>query len=147
MSNSIKIIGSIVLLATMLSGTKAYQAVASTTNIIFPHPTETTPPCSDTTISQALSPDKAWNAVEYSEVCQGDYPFQTSIVALIKLVSTSNPTTNDIVFAFDTGINKTLNPSFSWKSLHSLQISTVNSTYITIQNRSFSDVQISYTYH
>lgn len=143
----IQVVGSFVLLATLLSTTKMYQAMASTTSIVFPQPTATTPPCYDITVSQALSPDKAWNAVEYSEFCQGDYTFQTSVVTIIKLVSTSNPKIISDVFAFDTGGHKTLNPTFSWANAHSLQISTVHSTYITLQKNSFSGVPISYNYH
>lgn len=95
-----------------------------------------------TRVSEAPSPDRSWDAIVDETTVEG--LIATSIVANVRLLSTSYPTRVEEILSVDTGGHADERPRIAWTGPDVLQVQVAPSdpSYVTIKKPKWSGVRV-----
>jgi hypothetical protein len=111
-----------------------------------PTPTPTPAECQRLNTTTVVSPNKTWDAVVHEDACEFGYAFTANALYTVTILSASNPKEHEDVFCLEDHGNPAQEPIASWISNSALQINTIKSVEIGLQESTYKKIAISYVY-
>jgi hypothetical protein len=95
----------------------------------------------ETVLTEAISPDGEWKALEYERFYDGPFPFLTDIIAVVRLIATHDPVRSaDILSVSAHGADE--DPSIAWAAPRTLQVDVPGSMFLKVLTCEFGGVRI-----
>jgi hypothetical protein len=99
--------------------------------------------CDRTIISSAFSPDHAWSALVYRDVCSHGSAMTTVILEKVRLVRHGEDQNRDEdVLVLDQPSNPAGHPAPEWLTSRVMQITIPNNSIITLKKNKYIDVEV-----